>query len=305
LQRKGQHDAAIRRFLVGKEIADQTRGADLLRAQLNQRLLLAHRVQKADELNKVVQLLRFYALQDQTPRRMQHVLEAAGRRIWAERELLTNQAAGKLDLAAEKNIRSHLQEFVLLWSDLQVRLAPASHVGHVRGEGQKVLTEAERLFGPSLGLTLAQEQHTSFAARERLQPQATWEFCALGRIALAKGDHAEAMRCLQQALELEPLGFVPNFYFGVSALRQQEHEQALQAFSFCLGVDPCAECFLLRGQTQAALGQTDRALQDFNHALAKNPQLGVAYQQRGNLLRESGRVAEAEKDLQMARKLSE
>jgi tetratricopeptide (TPR) repeat protein len=127
----------------------------------------------------------------------------------------------------------------------------------------------------------------------------------LSRIALAKGKYADATALVQRALDQEPLGFVPNFYFGVCALRQKKYEQALQAFSFCAGQNPCAECFLLRGQTQAALGDAERALKDLNIAVEKNPQLASAFQLRGAVHRELGHAEEAVKDFDDARRLSE
>jgi tetratricopeptide (TPR) repeat protein len=218
--------------------------------------------------------------------------------------VLTDPSSGKLDLATERNIRAQLQELTLLWSDLQMGLAPQTHKKAVRSEERKVLADAERMFGPSLGLGLAQAQHLDLAFPPQ-QPQAVWEFCALGRLALARREEAAAARYMQAALDREPLGFVANFYFGVCALRQKRHTQALQAFSFCAGQNPCAECFLLRGKAQAALGSTDLALKDFDRALEKNPELGITYQHRGNLYREMGRLPEAENDWRMARMLCE
>ena len=75
--------------------------------------------------------------------------------------------------------------------------------------------------------------------------------------------------------------------------------------AFCAGQDPCAECFLLRGQAHAALGHTESALKDYNFALEKNPEMGIAYQQRGDLYRNLGRVEEAEKNFKRARELRE
>ena len=82
-------------------------------------------------------------------------------------------------------------------------------------------------------------------------------------------------------------------------------EQALQAFSFCAGQDPCAERLLLRGQAQTALKVTDRALSDFTCAPEKNPELGIAYQHRGNLDRVRGHLENAPKDHDQARRLRE
>jgi len=303
-QRKGQYAEATSRFLAGKELAEQAYGADHLQTDLSRRLRQTQRLQKAEELDKLVHLLRFYALQDLPSRRLQWVLEAAGRKLWAERDLVMDRSAGTLEVVIERNILDQLLELVFLWSDLRIRNTPPSHAESVRAEVRTVLVEAERMLGSSFGLSVTREQ-LGDAAGSRPNPQAAWEFCAQGRIALGKGQHAEAARFMQAALDRDPLGFVPNFYLGVCALRQRKYERAVQALSFCAGQQPSPECFLLRGQALAALGETDRALEDFNHALEKNPELGGAYLQRGNLYRDQGRLEEAEKDFQLARKLSE
>jgi len=303
-QRNGQYEAAIRQFLAGQELAEHTYGGDHLQAELSRRLTQAHRLQRAGELKKVVGLLHLYALQDHTPLRLQWVLEAAGRKLWADRRLLTDRAGGRLEQAVETDIREQLQELALLWTDLCVRIAPPAHEESARREARHALTDAELMFGPSPGLRLASGLNGA-VSDPPMPPRAVWEFCALGRAALAEGDHAEAARFMQAALDLDPLGFVPNFHFGVCALRQKKYDLAARAFSFCAGQDPRPECFLLRGEALAALGERDRALADFNYALAKNPEMGNAYQCRGNLYRDMGRQEDAEMDFQSARRLSD
>ncbi len=303
-QRLGQHAAAISRFLAAKELAEHTYGAEPLRVELHDRLRQARRLQLANELDKVVGQMRFYALQDHTPLRLQWVLEGAGRKLWADRELLIDRSAVPMEMSVEKNIQSRLQELVILWTDLHIRVTPPAHAEQARSEVREMLAEAERMFGASLGLSLAREQQGE-APGVRAEPQSAWEFCALARIALNKGDPIAAAKFSQAAIDLEPLGFVPNFYAGVCALRQKKHEQAARAFSFCAGQNPCAECFLLRGQAFAALGETERALKDFDLAVDQNPELGVAYLHRGNLYRALGRDEAAERDLKLAKKLSE
>ena len=131
-QRKGHHEAAVRRFRAGKELADTSFGNGPLRRQLAQRLQSAERLQAADELGQAVHQMRFYALQPSTPRRLQHVLEAAGRNVWNKRTLLMDRSAGNLEPAVEKNIEGQLQEALLLWSELQMSLAPETHKEPVR-----------------------------------------------------------------------------------------------------------------------------------------------------------------------------
>jgi eukaryotic-like serine/threonine-protein kinase len=303
-QRKGQYQEASNRFLAGKELAEQTYGAEQLKADLSRSLLHAQRLQKADELNNVVQLLRYYAFQEHPPRRLQWVLESLGRKLWADRQLLIDRSAAPLEVAVEKNIEEQMQELLFLWSELRLRITPPAHIESTRVEVRRILTEAEQLWGSAFGLSLARSQ-LGEPSGPRPIAKAAWELCAQGRLELDKGNHAEAGRLMQAGLSLEPRGFVPNFYFGVCALRQGDYERAAQALSYCVGLNPSAECFLLRGQAWAAGGETDRALEDFNYALDKNPELSDAYRQRGNLYRDLGRMPDAERDWQRARQLSE
>ena len=92
---------------------------------------------------------------------------------------------------------------------------------------------------------------------------------------------------------------------GNGELRQQHYEHAAQAFSFCLGQDPSAECFVLRGQALLGLGELDRALRDFNLAVERNPELAIAYHHRAIVHEKLGRLPAAQKDRDLAQKLRE
>lgn len=302
-QRKGQHEAAVRRFRAGQELAEQSFAAWPLQQQLALRLRSAERLQTADELSRALHLMRFYALQDGTPRRLQHVLEAGGRNAWNKRGLLLDRSAGKLEPALEKNIESQLLESLVLWSDWQMRLAPATHRELVRAEVIKALGEGEALFGPSFGLQLARSEHAGIPLAEGLKPTAAWEYCAWGRRELKAGDMAGALRHFEQALKIEPLGFAPHLHRSVAWMAAQDHAKALADLAFCLGKEPAPECLLLSAQCHAALEQFEPALVDLDLALAADPSLAAVYQERGRVLSRLGRPDEAAKDFALARQL--
>lgn len=302
--RQGMYQAAGRCFQVGLQAAEQTYDAHQLQAQLRRRLRISQRLERAAELAKVVHLMRFFALQESTPDRTQYVLEAAGRKIWADRALLTDHSDREIAPAMERQIAAQLQELVLLWCDVRMRLAPATHRQAVRAEVVEILAETERIFGQSLALHLARERHAGQPAPgDRPVPRAAWEFCTLARTALEKSDPATANQHLQKALELEPLDFVPNFYAGIAALRSKDYARAIQAFSFCVGQNPCPECFLLRAEALAARGDSHLALRDLTLAIAANPSLALGYERRAQIYRRLGRNAEAARDVEMANRL--
>ncbi|WP_439621665.1 protein kinase domain-containing protein [Gemmata sp.] len=304
-QRLGQYEAAVGRFLAGADLAERTHGADSVRAELAARVREARQRQLAKELDAVVGQMRFHALQDHTPRRLQWVLEGAGRKLWAERRVLLDRSGGPMEQAAEADIRDRLLELVVLWTDLHARLAPVAHAGAARDEVREVLAEAERAFGPSLGLGLAREQNGEPPAGPRPEPRAAWEFCALARAALARGDAAAAVTLCEAAAAREPLGFVPNFYLGVSLLRAERYDRAARVLALCVGQNPGAECLVLRGRALAGLGEVELALADFTLAVERGPELGVAYLARSQALRRLGRTREADVDEKTARSLGE
>lgn len=304
LQGKGQHEAAIHRFLAGKELAEQGRGNAALVTLLNARMLQTQRMLKAEELSKMVQLMRFASLLERPNRRFLWVMETAGRKIWGEREILLDDSTGKLEAATEQAIRDQLQEFVLLWCAQHIEIVPREHTARARADVRTMIAEAELLFGPTVALDLARERLGEVHG-DRVAPTVTWEYCAVGREAMTKGDLTSANRAFQLALEREPLGFAANFHLGVCALRQKQYERALRSFSYCAGQDPKPSCFLLRGQAYAALGETDSALRDFAFAIEKFPQLATAYEARAKVHRSLGRTTEADADDEIARKLNE
>src|SRR5262249_23249090 len=145
--RKGHHEAAIRRFLAGKELTDRTIGAAPLREKLERRLHSSKRLQLAGELKKTIRLMRFHALQENPSSRLAYVLEASGRNVWAQRDLLRDRSSGNGEPGFERDLDDELQELVLLWGELQLRLAPATHKERVRAEIARTIEQAEQIYG--------------------------------------------------------------------------------------------------------------------------------------------------------------
>jgi tetratricopeptide (TPR) repeat protein len=160
--------------------------------------------------------------------------------------------------------------------------------------------EAEQLLGPSHVLlrerqahAQALDLHTLAAAcsrrAEELAPRTAWEDYALGRslmrrrplgvtpggassasaLALAAAaNQIAADAALRRAVALEPAGLWPNFYCGLSAYRLGRYQDAVGAFSVCVGVAPrTAGVYYNRSLARAALGQDEAALDDLHHAL--------------------------------------
>jgi eukaryotic-like serine/threonine-protein kinase len=132
-------------------------------------------------------------------------------------------------------------------------------------------------------------------------PRTAWEHGALGRAFLRSGDLPDASRELAAALELDPGGRWTNFYYGLCAYRTGHYEDAVTAFSVCIGTAPdSAGCFNNRALARAALHHDDEALHDFDRALQLDPGHADAALNRGMLHLRQGRLDRARADLALA-----
>ena len=75
----------------------------------------------------------------------------------------------------------------------------------------------------------------------------------------------------------------------------------MSAFDVCVALSPgTAECYYNRGRAHAALGHTDLALRDYNHALRLAPTMALASLNRGILYYREKRYSEAIDDFRRA-----
>ncbi len=102
-------------------------------------------------------------------------------------------------------------------------------------------------------------------------------------------------------LGLRPQDFWLNFYEGLCAYKLERFDESATAFRVCIAISPeSAECFYNRALALGALGQPEKALDDYTRALELNPALGAAALNRGMLQYRAGRLAEATTDLNRA-----
>jgi tetratricopeptide (TPR) repeat protein len=100
-------------------------------------------------------------------------------------------------------------------------------------------------------------------------PETAWEHYAVGRCLLLRPDGRQAgAHHLDEAVRLEPGGLWPNFYRGRCAYLDRRYEDAVRAFSVCVGAAPRqAAPFVNRGWAYARLGQKAAARADCDQAL--------------------------------------
>ncbi len=202
--------------------------------------------------------------------------------IWNQRAQFAAQLTPAEVAPARGEVAADLLDVAIFWARLQRHLATDAESG--RELALRTLSEAEAQFGRSPVLEFDCAFHRREASTKQLVSAvcdnnehgstSAWEHYALGRALLQSGDFAEAAVQLDQARMLEPAGLWPNFYFGQCAHRLGRHDEAVNAFSVCLGASPrMAACFYNRGVSLAALGRDSEAQRDFQRATELDPSL--------------------------------
>jgi tetratricopeptide (TPR) repeat protein len=221
--------------------------------------------------------------------------------------MLTRPIGGRREPEVERDIRTDLLDFVTVWADLRVRLAPAGAADEARREALQRLDEAEILLGPSASLDRVRRECAEALGlagslpQPVASPRSAWEHSDLGRSCLRSGEFERAADQFRQALDLRPQDFWPNFYLGLCAYQLGRFEEAITAFSICNALSPeTAQCYFNRALAHDALGQAAQALRDYTRALQLDRRLTDAALNRGILYYAQGRHAEAAADLDQA-----
>ena len=127
------------------------------------------------------------------------------------------------------------------------------------------------------------------------------EHLIVGRHLFRLGDLKAAQGEFEQAIDLEPDAFWPNFYETLCAYRQEQFEQALNSAQICIALAPKrAACYYNRALCQQALQHAKLAIADYTRALVLDPTLGRANLQRGILLAAAGQANDALADFATA-----
>jgi serine/threonine protein kinase len=241
---------------------------DDLKRELTGELQRVERAEAVVELHRVTEQLRGLYGSDNLPATEAAAVEQLGERLWQKRHDL---------LDSPEPARADLLELALLWSHLRVRLAGPAREEAARREALRVLDELEQTLGPSAVLAherAQHEHHLGVAVRPAVtvEPNSSWEYCALGCALLRDGDLEQARVDLERAVDLDPASFWAHFYLGRCDLRLGRHEDALRAFSACVALRPDNPlCYLHRGMAFAALERRDEALGDADRALKLDP----------------------------------
>lgn len=92
------------------------------------------------------------------------------------------------------------------------------------------------------------------------------------------------------------------FEQGVTALDAEDYPAAVEAFTraYRLSLGDLAQVLLYRGEAYFCMGAYDRALEDFEESIERQPRNPEAYNEHGNILRFQGEFARAIQDFTSA-----
>jgi serine/threonine protein kinase/Tfp pilus assembly protein PilF len=324
----GDYAAAARTFERGITLVDGLWTQQELPQQLREQLDTAKRLHLAQQLHDLADEVRVLYGTESTPPARRQSLASQCREFWEKRQLIvqsltvTRSVSDGLQDAGPRSrfglvsdVSADLQDIAIFAAWLQVKSSDGEELEPARREALRLLDEAHAMFGPSAvleherqihraALGLDQETGPLISGPASPAPRTAREHTALGRSFLTSGDLARAAEQLAAAIVLDPAGRWPNFYSGLCAYHQRRYEDAVAAFSVCIGVSPrVAGCFYNRALAYAALGRIDEAMHDYDHALELDPTHAAAALNRGMLRFERKHFDQAIADLRLALEL--
>jgi len=274
----GHFGEAVQTFDRGLALARRVPFSSGLERRMRDRHAVAMRRHLADRLHQLADQARILYGSRSAPDESPRAVALECRAFWSRRGLLMN-LLGEADNAAAGD---DLRDIAIFAASL-----PAESEAD-RAAAQRLLDEVEATFGPSAVLEFERSAHRPGAVARDSSPapeaRTAWEHCALGRAFLSSGGTSAAARHLSAALALDPAGRWTNFYFGQCAYRTGRYEDAVAAFSVCIGSAPdVAASYYNRGLALGALGRDEQALRDFDRALQLDPHLADAALRRDRL----------------------
>jgi tetratricopeptide (TPR) repeat protein len=127
---------------------------------------------------------------------------------------------------------------------------------------------------------------------------------ALARTYRDTKEFAKAVAAHDKAIRLNPHQFAYYWERGVTHLRMNDHESAINDFALCVEKnEECANCYIGMAMAYRNQGKLLEALAQHNKAIALSPERPDFYWERCVTYRQKGDTRLAEADLATARRL--
>jgi tetratricopeptide (TPR) repeat protein len=291
LQRGQDSDLAIKMFERGLALVEHQPFERDLREQLRQQLAQARRLHVAEQLHALADQIRvLYGGLESIPPERSRSLATQCEAFWQQREAIIKSLGGAAAAAHESEVATDLKD-IAIFTAAAAAAATTTTTAAEPNRALALLDEVEAAFGPSAVLERERQQIQqtnghSFTLSSSLSPRTAWEHLALGRALLASRDFAGAEREFAAAKALDPAAPWPNFYYGACAYQLGRYDDAIAAFSVCIGASPnVAAYFHNRALAYAAMGRTTDAMRDYDRALQLDPAHAASARNRDDMLR--------------------
>ena len=292
----------------GLELARRLPARDPRKQALAAALQRVRRATTAQELDELVNLLRFRSgTPAQSPDEAQTLLRRC-QDLWSLRRLLDPTADARSDTGTRDRIRTDLLDLAAICADLYVQTGSRAGTDDGLRHAVQILLDAKHQYGSSPALSRDLASYAKAMGRPELAPAevpiptTAWEHYDLGRSYLRSGEYARAEQEFRRSVELQPDEFWPNFFQAVCADRLGRYRDAVTALSICIALFPkTPECYFNRGVAYEKAGQDEQALADYSRALKYNPRLADAALNRGLLAYRKKQYTAALRDLEAAR----
>ena len=213
------------------------------------------------------------------------------------------------------NIRQNGYELFISMAETEVTLASAAGEENLEPAATRALEwleKASRIGDPSRALLQRQARYYKLAGNNvagdkaeveaaQVLPTTSLDFYLLAEEQRSRKQYAEAIKLYHRALIVDPNDFWALNQQGVAHILNNRFSAAAAVFTACIGKRPeSAICYCLRGVALSALGQADEAMDDFNRAAERDPDLYAIYQNRGTVHFTAQRFDDAISDFEQA-----
>ncbi len=124
--------------------------------------------------------------------------------------------------------------------------------------------------------------------------------------AFVSQDYGNCITQLSEVLREDTTHKLAYVSRGAAFMRTGNHQTALEDFDRAIAIDPdYARAYHLRGLAREVQGDDPGALDDFNRAIDLAPDYGAAYHSRATLFTKLGQTERATEDIQMVTQLSQ